>query len=246
MNIWYLFLLLPIGALLLIVVLINTYCAGPGWDEYIKERNNIEVKDKKMRKSKFNQLNEQINKLTKAVEETNNKLQVLQEEIEVYKFKQNVKNGFQFNLGYIPINPYSLDFNTMPCQTAVREDGTVYTSVVGIMNPIIKYVGVKRIVRTNSTGNVEYKDTEQVIEFTNERVVLCDIYNHPTATQVDDSKYVIKLTPGEEYINKENKPQTIYLFVNLAAEKVDYLTLIDCQELGFDINIDKNRKWFEV
>ena len=246
MNIWHLFLLFPIGALSLIVVLINTYYAGPGWDEYIKERNNIEVKDKKMRKSKFNQLNEQINKLTRAVEETNNKFQALQEEIEVYKFKQNVKNGFQFNLGYIPINPDSLDSNTIYYQTAAREDGTVYTSVVGIMNPIVKYVGVKRAVRTNSTGGVEYKDTEQVIEFTNERVVLCDIYNSPVATQVDNNKYIIKLTPKKEYIDKENKPQTVYLFVNLAAEKVDYLTLIDCQELGFDINIDKNRKWFSV
>ena len=194
----------------------------------------------------FNQLNEQINKLTRAVEETNNKFQALQEEIEVYKFKQNVKNGFQFNLGYIPINPDSLDSNTIYYQTAAREDGTVYTSVVGIMNPIVKYVGVKRAVRTNSTGGVEYKDTEQVIEFTNERVVLCDIYNSPVATQVDNNKYIIKLTPKKEYIDKENKPQTVYLFVNLAAEKVDYLTLIDCQELGFDINIDKNRKWFSV
>ena len=246
MNIWYLFLLLPIGALLLIVVLINTYCAGPGWDEYIKERNNIEVKDRKMRKNKFNQLNERINKLTKTIEETNNKLQVLQEAIEVYKFKQNVKNGFQFNLRYIPINPGSLDFNTVHYQTAVREDGTVYTSVVGIMNPIIKYVGVKRVVRTDDTGGVWYKDTEQIIEFTNERIVLFDIYNPPVATKVDDSKYVIKLTPKEEYINRENKPQTIYLLVNLAAGRVDYLTLIDCQELGFDIDIDKNRKWFEV
>lgn len=208
--------------------------------------NKNEVKEKKMRKDKSNQLNEQINKLTKTIEETNNKLQVLQEEIEVCRFKQNVKNGFQFNLVYISINPYSLDFNTMHYQTAVREDGTVYTSVVGIMNPIVKYVGVKSVVRINDTGGVEYKDTEQVIEFTNEKVVLCDIYNPPVATKVDDNKYIIKLTPKKEYINKENKPQTIYLFVNLAAEKVDYLTLVDCQELGFDINIDKNRKWFEV
>lgn len=93
---------------------------------------------------------------------------------------------------------------------------------------------------------MEYKDAEQVIEFTNERVVLCDIYNPPVATKVDDNKYIIKLTPKKEYIDKENKPQTIYLLVNLAAKRVDYLTLIDCQELGFDINIDKNRKWFEV
>lgn len=199
-----------------------------------------------MRKNKFNQLNEQINKLTKTVEEVNSKFQALQEELEVYKFKQNVKNGFQFNLGYMPINPGSLDSNTIHYQTAVREDGTIYTSVVGIMNPIIKYVGIKRIVRTNSNGGVEYKDTEQVIEFTNERVVLCDIYNHPTATKVDNSKYIIKLTPKKEYIGKENKPQIIYLLVNLATERVEYLTLTDCQELGFDINIDKGRKWFEV
>lgn len=98
-----------------------------------------------MRKSKFNQLNEQINKLTKTIEETNNKIQVLQEEIEVYKFKQNVKNGFQFNLGHIPINPNSLDFNTVHYQTAVREDGTVYTNVVGIMNPIVKCVRCQKI-----------------------------------------------------------------------------------------------------
>lgn len=199
-----------------------------------------------MRKSKFNQLNEQINKLTKTIEETNNKFQALQEEIEVYKFKQNVKNGFQFNLGYIPISPNSLDFDTICYQTAVREDGTIYTSVVGIMNPIVKYVGIKRTVRTNGTGGVEYKNTEQVIEFTNEKVVLCDIYNPPVATKVNDNKYIIKLTPKKEYIDKENKPQTVYLLVNLAAEKVDYLTLVDCQELGFDVNIGEGRKWFEV
>ena len=40
--------------------------------------------------------------------------------------------------------------------------------------------------------------------------------------------------------------KNVYLFVNLATEKVDYLTLVDCQELGFDVNIDKNKKWFEV
>ena len=199
-----------------------------------------------MRKNILNQLNEQINKLTKAVKEINNKFQILQEEIEVCKFKQNAKNGFQFNLEYIPINPNSLDFTTVPYQTVVREDGTIHTGVVGIMNPIVKYVGIKRVVRTDDIGGVWYKDTEQIIEFTNERIVLFDIYNPPVTTKVDDSKYVIKLTPKEEYINRENKPQTTYLFVNLAAERVDYLTLIDCQELGFDINIDKNRKWFEV
>lgn len=231
--------LIPTALLLFVFVFINT------WNELIIKDKN-EVKDKKMRKNKFNQLTEQINKLTKTVEEINSKFQALQEEIEVYRFKQNVKNGFQFNLGYIPINPGSLDFNTIHYQTAVREDGTVYTNVVGVMNPIVKYVGVRRVVRTNSTGGVEYKDTEQVIEFTNERVVLCDIYNPPTATQVDDNNYIIKLTPKKEYIDKENKPQTVYLLVNLAAEKVDYLTLVDCQELGFDINIDKGRKWFEV
>lgn len=244
MNLWYLLLIPPAAIIMVtfVVASVKSFDLGINWDS----NNKKDVKDKKMRKNKFNQLNEQINKLTKAVEETNNKFQALQEEIEVYKFKQNVKNGFQFNLGYMPINPGSLDFNTINYQTAVREDGTVYTSVVGIMNPIVKYVGIKRIVRINSTGGVEYKDTEQVIEFTNERVVLCDIYNHPTATQVDDNKYIIKLTPKKEYIDKENKTQNIYLLVNLAAEKVDYLTLVDCQELGFDINIDKNRKWFEV
>ena len=216
------------------------------FNKYCKERNSTEVKEKKMRKSKFNQLNEQINKLTKAVEEVNNKFQTLQEEIEVYKFKQNVKNGFQFNLGHIPIKPGLSYFNTIHYQTAVREDGTVYTSVVGIMNPIVKHVGVRRVVRTSNTGDVEYKDTEQVIEFTNERVVLCDIYNSPVATKVDNNKYIIKLTPKKEYIDKENKDKKIYLLVNLAAERVEYLTLTDCQELGFDINIDKNRKWFEV
>lgn len=241
MNLWYLLLIPPATFILVafIAASVESFDLGINW-------NKNEVKDKKMRKSKFNQLNEQINKLNKAVEEVNNKFQTLQEEIEVYKFKQNVKNGFQFNLGYIPINPGSLDFNTIHYQTSVREDGTIYTSVVGIMNPIIKYVGIKRIVRTNSNGGVEYKDTEQVIEFTNERVVLCDIYNHPTATKVDNSKYIIKLTPKKEYIDKENKPQIIYLLVNLANERVEYLTLTDCQELGFDINIDKNRKWFEV
>lgn len=239
MNLWYLFLLIPIALLLFVFVFINT------WNELvIKDKN--EVKDKKMRKNKFNQLTEQINKLTKTVEEINSKFQALQEELEVYKFKQNVKNGFQFYLWYMPINPDSLDSNTIHYQTAVREDGTVYTSVVGIMNPIVKCVGTKRVVRTNSTGSIEYRDTEQVIEFTNEKVVLCDIYNHPTATQVDDNKYIIKLTPKKEYIDKENKTQIIYLLVNLAAERVEYLTLTDCQELGFDINIDKNRKWFEV
>lgn len=246
---WYVWaIIIIVGLLLISLIIVNVSIALNEYqfNKYCEERDLEEVKEKKMRKNKFNQLNEQINKLTKVVEEVNNKFQILQEEIEIYKFKQGVKNRFQFNLGYMPINPNSLDFNTIHYQTAVREDGTVYTSVVGIMNPIVKYVGVKRVVRTSSTGGVEYKDTEQVIEFTNERVVLCDIYNHPTATQVDDNKYIIKLTPKKEYINKENKPQTIYLFVNLAAEKVDYLTLVDCQELGFDINIDKNRKWFEV
>lgn len=244
MNLWYLFLLLPAAFMLFVFTFINTISH---WDDSIKNKN--EVKDKKMRKNKFNQLTEQINKLTKltkTIEEINSKFQALQEELEVYKFKQNVKNGFQFYLWYMPINPDSLDSNTIHYQTAVREDGTVYTSVVGIMNPIVKYVGIKRVVRANSTGGVEYKDTEQVIEFTNERVVLCDIYNHPTATQVDDNKYIIKLTPKKEYIDKENKTQTIYLLVNLAAERVEYLTLTDCQELGFDINIDKGRKWFDV
>ena len=244
MNLWYLLLIPPVILVIIAfaVALAEPFDLGINWGS----NNKNKVKEKKMRKNKFNQLNEQINKLTKTIEETNSKLQALQEEIDVYKFKQNVKNGFQFNLGYIHINPGSLDFNTVHYQTAVREDGTVYTSVVGIMNPIVKYVGVKNVVRINSTGDVEYKDTEQVIEFTNERVVLCDIYNHPTATQVDDNKYIIKLTPKKEYIDKENKPQTIYILVNLAAERVDYLTLVDCQELGFDINIDKNRKWFEV
>lgn len=244
MNLWYLLLIPP--AILVIVAfaiaLAEPFDLGTNWGS----SNKNKVKDKKMRKSKLNQLNEQINKLTKAVEEVNNKFQILQEEIEVYKFKQNVKNGFQFNLEYIPINPNSLDFNTIHYQTVVREDGTVYTSTVGIMNPIVKYVGIKRVVRTNNTGGVWYKDTEQIIEFTNERIVLCDIYNHPVATQVDDYKYIIKLTPKKEYIDKENKTQNIYLLVNLAAEKVDYLTLVDCQGLGFDMNIDKGRKWFEV
>ena len=241
MNLWYLLLIPPATFIMVAFVAasLESFDLGINWSKN-------EVKEKKMRKSKFNQLNEQINKLTKTIEETNNKFQALQEEIEVYKFKQNVKNGFQFNLGYIRINPSSLDFNTIHYQTAVREDGTVSTNVVGIMNPIVKYVGVKRVVRTNSTGGVEYKDTEQVIEFTNERVVLCDIYNSPVATKVDDNKYIIKLTPKKEYLDKENKTQTIYLLVNLAAERVDYLTLVDCQELGFNINIDKGREWFEI
>ena len=64
--------------------------------------------------------------------------------------------------------------------------------------------------------------------------------------KVRNNKYIIKLTPKKEYIDKENKPQTVYLLVNLAAEKVDYLTLVDCQELGFDVNIGEGRKWFEV
>ena len=241
MSLWYLLLIPPATFIIVAFVAasVESFDLGVNW-------NKNEVKEKKMRKNKFNQLNEQINKLTNAVEEVNSKFQALQEEIEVYKFKQNVKNGFQFNLGYIPINPNSLDFNTICYQTVVREDGTVYTSVVGIMNPIVKYVGVKEVVRINSTGGVEYKDTEQIIEFTNEKVVLCDIYNPPLATKVDDDKYIVKLTPKKEYINKENKPQNVYLFVNLADERVEYLTLTDCQELGFDINIDKNRKWFEV
>ena len=241
MSLWYLLLIPPATFIIVAFVAasVESFDLGVNW-------NKNEVKEKKMRKNKFNQLNEQINKLTNAVEEVNSKFQALQEEIEVYKFKQNVKNGFQFNLGYIPINPCSLDSNTICYQTAVREDGTVYTSVVGIMNPIVKYVGVKEVVRINSTGGVEYKDTEQIIEFTNEKVVLCDIYNPPLATKVDDDKYIVKLTPKKEYINKENKPQNVYLFVNLADERVEYLTLTDCQELGFDINIDKNRKWFEV
>ena len=239
MSFWYLLMIPPVILVIIDFARAWSFDLGINW-------NKNEVKDKKMRKNKFNQLNEQINKLTKAVEEVNNKFQTLQEEIEVYKFKQNVKNGFQFNLGYIPINPCSLDSNTICYQTAVREDGTVYTSVVGIMNPIVKYVGVKSVVRITDTGGVEYKDTEQVIKFTNERVVLCDIYNSPVATKVDDNKYIIKLTPKKEYIDKENKTQNIYLLVNLAAKRVDYLTLVDCQELGFDINIDKGRKWFEV
>ena len=239
MSFWYLLMIPPVILVIIDFARAWSFDLGINW-------NKNEVKDKKMRKNKFNQLNEQINKLTKAVEEVNNKFQTLQEEIEVYKFKQNVKNGFQFNLGYIPINPCSLDSNTICYQTAVREDGTVYTSVVGIMNPIVKYVGVKRVVRTNSTSDVEYKDTEQVIEFTNERVVLWDIYNPPVATKIDDFKYIIKLTPKKEYIGKEYKTQNMYLLVNLAAEIVDYLTLIDCQGLGFDMNIDKGRKWFEV
>ena len=64
--------------------------------------------------------------------------------------------------------------------------------------------------------------------------------------KVRNNKYIIKLTPKKEYIGKANKPQTVYLLVNLAAEKVDYLTLVDCQELGFDVNIGEGRKWFEV
>ena len=130
MNLWYLLLIPP--AILVIVAfaiaLAEPFDLGTNWGS----SNKNKVKDKKMRKSKLNQLNEQINKLTKAVEEVNNKFQILQEEIEVYKFKQNVKNGFQFNLEYIPINPNSLDFNTIHYQTVVREDGTVYTSTVGI------------------------------------------------------------------------------------------------------------------
>lgn len=244
MNLLYLLLILPAMFIMVafVVASVESFDLVINWGS----NNKNEVKEKKMRKSKFNQLNEQINKLAKTVEEINSKFQTLQEELEVYKFKQNVKNGFQFNLGYVPINPGSLDYNTIHYQTAVREDGTVYNSVVGIMNPIIKCVGIKRVARINSNGCVEYKDIEQVIEFTNEKVVLCNIYNHPTATQVDDNKYIIKLTPKKEYIDKENKPQTIYLLVNLAAERVEYLTLTDCQELGFDINIDKGRKWFEV
>ena len=130
MSLWYL-LLIPTATFIIVAFVaasVESFDLGINWGS----NNKNEVKEKKMRKSKFNQLNEQINKLTKIIEETNNKFQALQEEIEVYKFKQNVKNGFQFNLGYIPINPGSLDFNTIHYQTAVREDGTVYTSVVGI------------------------------------------------------------------------------------------------------------------
>ena len=61
------------------------------------------------------------------------------------------------------------------------------------------------------------------------------------ATLKENEKFSIRVV-----LDKENKTQNVYLFVNLATKKVDYLTLIDCQELGFDINIDRNRKWFEV
>lgn len=224
-NWLYLCFSIPIGIILLAVTFVDIYRAELGWDEYIKERNNIEVKDKKMRKNKFDQLNEQISKLTKQLNAVNDLCDNLSKNIDYLKFKQEVKGDFILEF---ETPAYSLGMDLTKHITQVeylRDDGKEGLSVCTIAYPVIKYI-----------YNGELKS------ITNKNLKIANIYKNILATKLPDDQYVIKLTVEKQYYKLKNK----YLYFNLRREEIKELTIEICQELGFDINIDKGRKWFEV
>lgn len=223
MNLWY---LLLIPSVILVIVAFAIALAEPfDLGMYFGSNNKNEVKDKKMRKNKFNQLNEQISKLTKQLNAVNDLCDNLSKNIDYLKFKQEVKGDFILKF---ETPAYSLGMDLTKYITQVeylRDDGAEGLSVCTISYPVIKYI-----------YNGELKS------ITNKNLKIANIYKDILATKLPDDQYVIKLTVEKQYYKLKNK----YLYLNLRREEIKELTIDLCQELGFDINIDKGRKWFEI
>ena len=224
MNLWYLLLLIPIALIIFVFVFINTDHFGTNWNELIIKDKN-EVKDKKMsRKQTIQKLISKIDELSDQFSTLSRKYEQMSKDLEYLRFKQDIKGDFVFELVTYSVSCGESWHEYMMMVNYKKEDSTEGTAVCSPMYPTIKYLY-----------------NQQLETICNKQMRLPNIFDKITATKLNEGEYIIKLAAEKEYTIKAK-----YLYANLRKYSIEELTLDKCQELGFDINIDKGRKWFDV
>ena len=176
------------------------------------------------RKQIVQKLIDKIDKLSDQFSTPSKKYEQVSKDLEYLRFKQDIKGDFVFELVARSISFSESWHEYMMMVNCKKEDGTEGTTVCSPMYPTIKYIY-----------------NQQLETIYNEQMRLPNIFDKITATKLNEGEYIIKLAAKKEYTIKAK-----YLYVNLRRHSIEELTLDKCQELGFDINIDKGREWFEV
>ena len=89
---------------------------------------------------------------------------------------------------------------------------------------------------------LKYLENNQVVSLKCTDIITANIFEKIAATSFPDDQYIIKLVPEKKYY----KSEPIYMFADLRYHRFNKLTLEKCQELGINLDIDKNRKWVEI